>query len=122
MKSIPLTRLAAWGLTAAIVFVTVCPIDLRPHTETTVDLDRALAFAATGGAFALAYPRRWWLMLLVLPAAAFGIEALQLLAPTRHAQLPDAGFKALGAVIGVLLGRAASGWFETRTRRPRFAD
>jgi VanZ family protein len=122
MRISSLAKVAAWGLAGTIVFVTVCPINLRPVTETTVDLDRALAFAATGGVFALAYPRRWWLMLFVLPFAAFGIEALQFLAPTRHPQLPDAAFKAAGAAVGILLGRLVSGWLDTKVRHPRFAD
>ncbi|GGE17945.1 hypothetical protein GCM10011390_41420 [Aureimonas endophytica] len=100
-----LSKLVAWGMIAAIVFVTVCPIGLRPPTETTVNLDRALAFALLGAAFALAYPKRGLALLILLPLAAFGIETLQYLSASRHPQLADASYKALGAAIGVCLGR-----------------
>lgn len=90
----------------AVVFVTVCPIGMRPVTETTVDLDRALAFAVVGACFAVAYPRHWRLALLLLPVGAFGIEALQFLSTTRHPGLADAIVKAVGAACGILAGTA----------------
>ncbi|MBE7186341.1 MAG: VanZ family protein, partial [Methylobacterium mesophilicum] len=117
-----LAKFVAWALIAAIVFVTVCPIGMRPTTETTVNFDRGLSFVVTGVAFALAYPKRWWLLLLLLPVAAFGIEALQFLSPTRHPQLPDATFKAIGAIVGVLFGGLAAGWVRGRFRRPQFTN
>lgn len=107
-------RLLAWSALAVIVFVTTSPIGLRPHDVLAVNVDRALAFTITTMLFVLAYPRHWLLCAALLVVGAFGIEMLQLLSPTRHAHLQDAGIKAAGAAIGVALGLAIN---EFRVRR-----
>ncbi len=94
----------AWLLLAAIIFVTVSPIGLRPHTITSVNIDRALAYLVVGLAFALAYPRHWLMVGALLVIGAVGIEFLQYLSPTRHARIHDAAVKAVGACVGVLIG------------------
>jgi VanZ family protein len=104
MTADKLARPIAWILLAAIIFVTVSPIGLRPHTVTSVNIDRGLAYLVVGLAFALAYPRHWITVAALLIIGAVGIEYLQYLSPTRHARLHDAGVKALGACIGVLAG------------------
>lgn len=100
-------KIFSWLLIAAVIFVTVSPIGLRPHTLTTVSVDRAAAFALIGCAFAIAYPRRWLSLALFLLAAAFGIEILQYMAPTRHPQFADASVKAAGALLGMTIGKTA---------------
>ncbi|APO74540.1 VanZ-like protein [Rhizobium etli 8C-3] len=102
-----LTRPLAWLLLAAIIFVTISPIGLRPHTMTSVNADRGLAYAVTGFLFALGYPKQWKLVALLLIFGALAIEFLQYLSPTRHARLHDAVIKAAGAMLGILTGRAA---------------
>lgn len=114
-----LCRVAAWGLLAFVVAVTMSPIELRPPVETTLNLDRAIAFALIGGAFAFGYPRRRQLTVVLLPAAAFAIEALQFLDPSRHPRFADAGIKALGAFAGAFLGGLAIDWLRTRLVRGR---
>jgi hypothetical protein len=99
-------RPLAWLLLAAIIFVTISPIGLRPHTMTSVNADRALAYAVTGFVFALGYPKQWKLVALLLFFGALAIEFLQYLSPTRHARLHDAVIKATGAMLGILTGRA----------------
>lgn len=98
-------RLAAWLALAAILFVTVLPIGLRPHDVMPVDLDRALAFGVMTALFALAYPGRWLAVGLTIIVGAFAIEFLQELSPTRHARLDDAIVKAGGALVGLCLAR-----------------
>ncbi|WP_294643282.1 VanZ family protein [uncultured Aureimonas sp.] len=98
-------RLAAWLALAAILFVTVSPIGLRPHDVMPVDLDRALAFVVMTALFALAYPKRWLAVGLTIIVGAFAIELLQELSPTRHARLDDALVKAGGAFVGLCLAR-----------------
>ncbi len=105
-----LIRLMAWGSLAAIVFVTVAPIEFRPPDPLPVELDRALAFSLVTFLFALAYPRHLVLVAALLVASAGAIELLQELSPTRHAHVSDATVKALGAAFG-----AALGWIVTRT-------
>jgi VanZ family protein len=100
-------RLIAWGVLSALVFVTLSPIGFRPHTITTVGLDRAAAFFLAGVVFAVAYPGRWMSLALFLVAASFGIEILQELSPTRHARFDDATVKAVGALAGIVAGKVA---------------
>lgn len=97
----------AWAVLAALVFVTVSPIGLRPHTIMSVGLDRAVAFFLAGAVFAIGYPKRWMSLALFLVAASFAIEILQELSPTRHARFDDAMVKAVGAVAGIIAGKIA---------------
>ena len=103
----------AWSVLLLIVIVTVCPIGLRPHTLTTVGIDRAAAFAVCSAAFVLAYPRYWLAIIVAGVAAAFGIEALQFLSPTRHPHMTDAVVKGAGAIAG---GLATFSWLQFRMR------
>ncbi|MBB3318709.1 VanZ family protein [Rhizobium sp. BK181] len=104
MISSKFARPIAWLLLAAIIFVTLSPIGLRPHTVTSVNLDRALAYLVVGFMFAIAYPRHWIVVAFLLVAGALAIEYLQYLSPTRHARLHDAAVKILGASLGVSIG------------------
>ena len=99
-------RPLAWLVLAGIIFVTISPIGLRPHTVTTVDFDRALAYAVTGFIFVLGYPKQWKLIVLLLAFGAIAIEALQYFSPTRHARLHDGIIKGIGAAIGAMAAHA----------------
>jgi VanZ family protein len=94
-------RIIAWLLLGFCIAATIVPIGLRPQMELPADADRALAFAALGLVFGLAYPRRWLTVALFLVLAAFSIESLQFLSPTRHPALSDAVIKAFGALCGI---------------------
>nr|WP_245433132.1 VanZ family protein [Rhizobium sp. L43] len=107
-------RPLAWLLLAFILFVTVSPIGLRPETVTTVDTDRAGAYVLVGLAFALAYPKQWKLVAVLLIAGSIAIEYLQYFAPTRHPRLHDAGVKAMGAALGLLAGWVFNRWRESK--------
>jgi hypothetical protein len=104
-----LFKILPWLALAAIIFVTVSPIRLRPHDFAPVDIDRAGAFAVMAMLFVLAYPRQWVLCAILLIVGAGGIEMLQYLSPTRHAHLNDATVKAAGAAVGCL-----AGWITNR--------
>ncbi len=98
-----LFRCAAWLLLGAVAFVTLSPIELRPVTAATPDLERIAAFAAVGGAFCLGYPKlRFRVLFLVIVAVAL-LEAMQNLVPGRHGQLQDGAMKASGALCGAAL-------------------
>jgi len=105
----------AWLLLAFILFVTVSPIELRPHTIETPDIDRAAAYLTAGLAFAVAYPKQWKTVAMLLIFGAFAIEYLQYLSPTRHARLHDAGVKAMGASLGLVAGWVFNKWREAKT-------
>ncbi|WP_049732491.1 VanZ family protein, partial [Rhizobium ecuadorense] len=104
MMTFKFARPLAWLLLAFIIFVTVSPIGERPNTVTMVDVDRAVAYLLLGFAFALAYPKQWKMVAMLLIVGAFAIEYLQYFSPTRHPRLHDAGIKAMGAALGLLAG------------------
>lgn len=99
-------RIVAWLLLGFSIAATIVPIGLRPQMDLPADADRALAFAALGMAFGLAYPRRWLTVGLFLVIAAFSIESLQFLSPSRHPALSDAVIKAFSALCGVAGAKA----------------
>lgn len=101
-------QLAAWMALAAVLFVTLSPLDLRPSDPLPVNFDRAAAFMLMAALFVLAYPRSWFLVGCGVVIASGGFELLQELSPTRHAHLNDAIVKAAGALIGVMLGWTAN--------------
>lgn len=111
----------AWGMLAAIVFVSLSPIGLRPVDLLPVNMDRMLAFALLSGLFVLAYPRYAIWVGATMIAAAGVIELLQSLSPTRHAQVEDAVVKALGALLGMVTAMAVNATRRQagRNRRPR---
>ena len=91
---------AALAGVAAIAFVTLCPIALRPHLA-PASVERLAAYAVLGALISRAAGRRGlqataWVVIL-----AFGLEAAQRLSPGRHAQMADALVKGLGGVLGV---------------------
>jgi VanZ family protein len=97
-----IAAMSAWSLLVAIAFVTLSPIDLRPHTGHDI-AERALAFSALGAAFGVGYPRRPGFAIAITCAAAVGLEMAQVLAPGRHARLFDAGEKLVGGLVGVAI-------------------
>lgn len=111
------SRILAWTLLFTIFVVTISPIGLRPHTITTVNLDRGAAFAVVSMLFVLAYPDRWKRIALLLVTGAALFEIAQLISPTRHAHVEDALVKSLGVLIGVAAGYVLS-HFATLVRPP----
>jgi VanZ like family len=106
---------------ALIVYATLCPIHDRPHfwgihePYRIAVLERIAAFLAFGFTARLAMPR-WRSVVLVL-AAACGLEVLQYLAPHRDPRLIDAAVKVVGGLIGIALAEGLAGcWRLLRTR------
>lgn len=94
-------RLIAWGLAAAVTFVTLGPPSYRPHFYLGQNGEHALAFVLVGLAFGLAYRANRVLIAIVAIALSGGIELLQFWAPGRHARLSDFIVDALAACAGV---------------------
>lgn len=94
-------QVAAWTAFAAIIVVTISPIELRPGDVFSVDVDRAMAFGLLSSMFMVAYPRHALLVGSFVVLSAGAIELLQALAPTRHARLDDAVIKGAGALAGM---------------------
>jgi hypothetical protein len=97
---------AAWAALAFIAFATLSPIQDRP-TLAGPQLEHFAAFAAMGCAFVFAYPGRTPIVIVIVVGSAFGLEALQLLTPDRHARTIDALVKAAGGLGGIGIGRLA---------------
>lgn len=95
--------IAAWLALAFIVFATLSPIDDRPVLAGP-QFEHFAAFALMGFAFMLGYPRRVLLIVAIVLASAFVLEALQLLTPDRHGRVLDALVKAAGGMSGVGVG------------------
>jgi hypothetical protein len=85
---------------AAIGFVTLCPIGLRPHLA-GADVERFGAYLALGALLSRAAGRQALGATVLVMALAFGLEASQRFAPGRHAHMADAIVKAFGGVTGV---------------------
>jgi VanZ family protein len=100
-------KLTGWLALAFIVYATLSPIDARPSLASP-HLEHFAAFALMGLAFALAYPSRVLLVVVIVVGAAVGLEALQGLTPDRHGRVADAFVKALGGVGGISVGQLLS--------------
>lgn len=81
---------------------------MPPHVE------RFIAFAIAGGLFAVAYPRHILFGALIVLSAAVIFELLQLLEPSRHGRLFDAGVKIAGGMAGL-----CSGWLRAKLSERR---
>lgn len=106
-----------WSAVLAIVFVTLAPIGSRPHFPgSDPDVERFLAFLLLSGALSLAYPRRFALIFALTIGLVIGLEAAQLLEPTRHGRSHDAIVKILGAMAGAALAVLTDKFARARRR------
>lgn len=103
-----LLRLLPWLVLAFIAYATLSSLALRPQLGSAT-LERFGAFWLLGLLFALAYPRRLAIILLLVAAAALGLELSQMLAWDRHGRMADALVKLGGGYLGI-----ASGWLALR--------
>ena len=99
-----IARILAWAMLAALVVVTIGPIDWRPVSHLPVQLERALALALIGFVFAVAYPRHLLFVGIVVLSTTVLLEALQLVEPSRHGRLVDLMAKLAGAGFGLVAG------------------
>ena len=109
-------RLSAWLAVAALTFVTLSPIGLRPSLAPP-NLERALAYAALGLLLVLAYPRHGLVVLVGVVVLAGGLEFGQALTATRHGRVGDFLIKAGAATLGSLLALTMTA--VVARRRPR---
>jgi hypothetical protein len=105
-----LLRVSAWFCLAVIALITLGPIGLRPETGLSPQIERFVAFAVVGTLFAAAYPRYVLFAAVIVLGAAVMLELLQLLAPSRHGRLFDAGVKVAGGLVGLCAGWIVAHW------------
>lgn len=96
-----LLRVASWCALAALAFVTLAPLGMRPVLA-PANLERVLAYAGFGLIAALAYPRRRLAVLVAVVAVAGLLEFGQALSASRHGRLADFLVKAGGGAAGWL--------------------
>jgi hypothetical protein len=96
-------RVVGWLLLAAAVFVTLCPIGLRPVTGYPLWLEHSAAYAVLVLVFSVGYPCHRLLVLILTILAAGAQEAAQALEWTRHGRLSDFYGKAIGCAFGWML-------------------
>jgi hypothetical protein len=84
---------------AGVVFVTLCPIGLRPHLA-SADVERFGAYFVLGALAARVSGRRALSAAALVVLVAIALEAAQRFAPGRHARVSDATIKALGGGVG----------------------
>lgn len=97
--------IAAWMLLAAIFIFTDGPLSLRPVTGLSPNIERFIALAVSGFAFAMAYPRRPVLFLMFLLVTVGVFEVLQQLVHGRHGTVHDATVKYVGVIVGIAAGQ-----------------
>ena len=102
-----------WLTLIFIIFATLSPAGVRPSISGP-HLEHFAAYALMGLAFALAYPNRILLVVVIVVGAALGLEALQLLTPDRHGRAADAFVKALGGISGICIGQMLSFLFRLK--------
>ena len=95
---------ASWALLAFITYLTLSRIQYRPTLPGGPEYDRLFAFVALGAFFAAAYPKRLFLVCIVVLGSAVLLEFAQTLTRDRHRQLLDATQKLLGGSVGILAG------------------
>jgi VanZ family protein len=112
MQILPMFRIsatmAAWISLAFIAYATLCPLNERPELNSFdlfSHLDHYAGYAALGGLFALAYPRKALLVCLIVFGSAVLLELAQILTPDRHARVSDALRKLIGGAGGIAFGR-----------------
>jgi hypothetical protein len=98
------STIAGWLALAFIAYATFCPIGARPVIAGP-QFEHFAAFALVGLMLGLAYPRRIFLVVVIITGSALALEALQLLTPDRHGRLLDAAMKAAGGICGIGIGQ-----------------
>jgi VanZ family protein len=106
MQTPKAARLAAWGLIAVIIALSVVPAGLRPVTGAPHDVEHFAAYWAAGLAFGLGYQRRHGLLAFMFVGFAASIEVVQFFVPGRHARLGDFIVDALAMCTGLAMASA----------------
>jgi hypothetical protein len=100
----PPCRILAWLCLVGIAIVTVGPLNWRPESGISPQIERFAAFALAGLLFSTAYSRHILIASAIVVAAAIGFELLQLIEPSRHGRVFDAAVKIVGSITGLTIG------------------
>lgn len=108
-----LSRIAALVLLAIIVFVTLSPIQMRPHIA-NANVERGMAYVLLGFAVALGFPKRLYQTVIFVVCTAGVLEMIQIIDPSRHARFLDASVKAAAGIVGIVIARALASAIRRR--------
>ena len=112
-----LARIVAWSVAILLTVLSIVPPDLRPETPLPHYVEHFVAYAVMGAAFGYGDERRPTLLVLYLVIFCAVIEALQLLAPGRHARLSDFITDAIAVCAGVAVVSLTKKFHSRRTAR-----
>jgi hypothetical protein len=112
-------KVICWLCVGLLVWLSWIPADLEIRTGMAGQIEHALAYCGTGAILAFAYqePRRWRIATGLVMLADI-LEIGQLWVPGRHSQPIDFAASSVGAVAGVLIGRAAISALISRVMHP----
>jgi hypothetical protein len=101
-------KASGWLCVGLLVWLSWIPADLEIRTGMAGQIEHAIAYGGTGAILAFAYqePRRWRIAAGLVVLAGI-MEVGQLWVPGRTSQFIDFAASSVGAVMGVLMGRAA---------------
>jgi len=101
-------KAVGWLCLGLLVWLSWIPADLQIRTGIAGQIEHAIAYCGAGAILAFAYqePRRWQISAALVMLAGV-LEIGQLWVPGRHSQPIDFAASSIGAVAGVLMGRAA---------------
>src|SRR5262245_13381438 len=103
-----LSRVTAWVLLLAIIFLSVSPPTYRPVTRVGHGAEHFLIYLALGFTLGLGYANNRRLLAPSLVAFAAAIELAQLFVPGRHARVLDFVIGAVAGCLGIVLS-----WIST---------
>jgi len=103
-----LARAAFWICVAIIVYLSLVPGSMRPHTMVSGHAEHFIAYAGTGFLFAIGSRLRERIIVALGLAALSGlVELTQLAIPGRTGEFAGFFYSTLGAWSGLLAGAAA---------------
>jgi hypothetical protein len=110
-----LARAAFWLCVAIIIYLSLVPGSMRPHTMVSGHTEHFIAYAGTGFVFAIGSRLRERIVVALCLALLSGVvELTQLDIPGRTGEFAGFFYSTLGAWTGLLAGAAA--WAPWRRR------
>jgi VanZ family protein len=117
VKVASLARVGFWLCVLIVLYVSLVPGNLRPHTGTSGHVEHFVAYAATAFLFSQGSRLRDGLICaLSLTALSGAVEIVQVYVPGRTGEFAGFFYSTLGTWLGLFFGALAwSAWLTRRT-------
>ncbi len=102
--STEIIRTISWILLLTAGAAALAPATWRAHPAITANIDRLAIFALLAMLFVLSYPNDRRAVAIFCILGAIASEILPLITSARHPKISQALLKAVGALVGVLIG------------------